>query len=215
MRLRYQVMASREPSRKPTAPQRDQKRGGAALLIIDMINLFNFVGGDKLRTAANRMLTPVQRLRSQADVSEVPVIYVNDNFGEWHSDQSRLVDRARSEASEIIDALAPREQDYFIIKPQLSGFYATNLSLLLPKLGVSRLVLTGIAADICVLFTAGDAHMRDYALWVPEDTVAAEKSHRTEWALSVMHDHLGAEIAPTDSLDLKTWMAALDRRGVR
>lgn len=136
-------MASREPSRKPTAPQRDQKRGGAALLIIDMSNLFNFVGGDKLRTAANRMITPVQRLRSQADASKVPVIYVNDNFGEWHSDQSRLVNRARSEASEIIDALAPREQDYFIIKPQLSGFYATNLPLLLPKFGVSRLVLTG------------------------------------------------------------------------
>jgi nicotinamidase-related amidase len=103
----------------------------------------------------------ILKLRDQADADEVPVIYVNDNFGEWHSQKSRLVDRAHGG---LASELAPRENDYFIIKPQFSAFYATNLPVLLPKLGVRRLVLTGVATDICVLFTAADAHMRDYAL---------------------------------------------------
>jgi nicotinamidase-related amidase len=75
----------------------------------------------------------------------------------------------------IVRKLAPRGNDYFVIKPQFSGFYATNLPVLLPKLGVSRLILTGIAADICVLFTAAHAHMRAYDLWVPTTPSPAKR----------------------------------------
>ncbi|WP_260929178.1 cysteine hydrolase family protein [Novosphingobium sp. 9] len=67
------------------------------------------------------------------------------------------------------ELLQPAPADYFIIKPQFSAFYATNLPVLLPQLGASKLVLSGIATDICVLFTAADAHMRDYDLWVPSE----------------------------------------------
>ena len=70
-------------------------------------------------------------------------------------------------------ASAPRavRQDCFIIKPRYAGFYATNLQILLPKLGVRRLVSTGIPTDAGALFTAADAHMRDRALWVREEAV--------------------------------------------
>jgi nicotinamidase-related amidase len=132
----------------------------------------------------------------------MPVIYVNDNFGEWHSERSRLVDRANDG---LASRLAPRENDYFIIKPQFSAFYATNLPVLLPKLGVRRLVLTGVATDICVLFTAADAHMRDYALWVPEDAVAAESDDRAAAALAIIQAHMGGETAPAGQLDLAGW----------
>jgi len=41
-------------------------------------------------------------------------------------------------------------------------------------LGARKLIITGFAADICVLFTAKDAFMRDYKVHVPADCVAAE-----------------------------------------
>jgi nicotinamidase-related amidase len=197
---------------EPTAPFRDAERGGVALLIIDAINCFDFARGDKLKAATQKIVEPVLALRAAADAADVPTIYVNDNFGEWHSEKSKLVERAREQGGEIVARLAPRESDYFIIKPQLSGFYATNLPLLLPKLGVSRLALTGIAADMCVLFTAADAHMRDYDLWVPQDAVAAESPDLVEAALVIMRERLRAETAPTSQLELADWTAALDAR---
>jgi nicotinamidase-related amidase len=195
----------------PTAPYRDSGRGGVALLIIDMINRFDFEGGERMRAAAQRIAEPMLDLRAAFDAADAPTIYVNDNFGEWHSEKSKLVQRAREKAPELIARLAPREQDYFVIKPQFSAFYATNLPLLLPKLGVSRLVLTGVAADMCVLFTAGDAHMRDYDLWVPRDAVASGVRAHAEAALDIMRERLGAETRPTSELDLVGWLAALDQ----
>lgn len=200
---------------RPTAPMRDRERGGAALIIIDMINCFDFVGADKLRAQARRLIDPILQLRQEMDALGAPTIYVNDNFGEWHSEKSRLVDRALGHAAEIVAPLAPRDEDYFIIKPQFSGFYATNLPLLLPKLGASRLVVTGVATDICVLFTAADAHMRDYALWVPKDAVGAELKKRSRGALDIMQAHMDAEIAPSSKLKIGTWLKTLDKQGLR
>ena len=109
-----------------------------------------------------------------------------------------------------LERLGPRPDDFFVIKPALSGFYATSLPVLLPKLGVSRLVLTGVAADICVLFTAADAHMRDYDLWVPADAVGSEGDERTRWALDIMQKSMGAEIRPTSELSLAAWVDGLE-----
>ncbi|HTM95441.1 MAG TPA: isochorismatase family cysteine hydrolase [Croceibacterium sp.] len=199
-----------EATSQPTAPFRDSGRGGVAVLIIDLVNGFDFEGGGKLHGAAENIVEPVLRLRAACDAADAPAVYVNDNFGEWHSEKTKLVDRARANAPDFVRRIEPREQDYFVIKPQLSGFYATNLPLLLPKLGVSRLILTGVAADMCVLFTAGDAHMRDYALWVPADAVAASSASRTEAALEIMRERLGAETRPSSELDLAGWVASLD-----
>ena len=122
---------------------------------------------------------------------------------------TECLDRALKSENPISERLRPREDDFFIIKPQFSGFYATNLPVLLPKLGVTRLVLTGIATDICVLFTAADAHMRDYALWVPEDAVAAASDERSRWALEIMNNSMGAQTTPTSELSLDEWISQL------
>lgn len=201
-------MAKGRKTAGPTAPQRDQKRGGVALVIIDMINNFDFAGAEALKPQAEAAAKAIAELKAQARKDGAPVIYVNDNFGEWHSEKSLLVERALEGGNPITQKLRPAGDDYFIIKPQFSGFYATNLPVLLPKLGVSRLILTGIATEICVLFTAADAHMRDYALWIPEDAVGSE-GVQGDWALSIMRDSMGAETAPTSELTLGGWIARL------
>jgi nicotinamidase-related amidase len=193
----------------PTAPFEDSGRGGVALLIVDLINRFDFERGDELKANAERIVEPVLALRAAMDAAGAPVIYVNDNFGEWHSEKSKLVEAACAQGGETVRRLAPRDSDYFVLKPQLSGFYATNLPVLLPKLGVSRLVLAGVATDMCVLFTAADAHMRDYALWVPSDAVAGFSDAGSAAAIEIMRARLGAEVRPSSELDVAGWIASL------
>lgn len=190
------------------APFRDAPRGNTALVILDMISDMDFAGAQTMKRETVAAAGAILKLRDAADAARLPVIYVNDNFGEWHSERYRLVERALASegGNEFVARLAPRDGDYFIIKPQFSGFYATNLPVLLPKLGVDRLVLTGMAADICVLFTAADAHMRDYELWIPEDAVASESAERRRWALEIMKQSMGAETRPTNKLKLPTWV---------
>ncbi|MGR4866042.1 isochorismatase family cysteine hydrolase [Caulobacter sp. LARHSG274] len=183
--------------------------GGVGLLIIDMINPMDFSGAEAMLPRIDALVATVLDLRRQADALGVPVVYVNDNYGQWHSERSKIIETCAAPdrpGREMIRRIAPRPDDYFVIKPQVSGFYATNLPVLLPKLGVRRLVLTGIAADICVLFTAADAHMRDYDLWIPPDAVAGEDERRAQWALAIMRQSLAAETRPTRELDLKRWM---------
>ena len=190
------------------APYRDSPRGNTALVILDMISEMDFAGASTMLRDVEIAARTILKLRDAADEARLPVIYVNDNFGEWHSERYRLVERALASKGghTFVARLAPRDGDYFIIKPQFSGFYATNLPVLLPKLGVDRLVLTGMAADICVLFTAADAHMRDYQLWIPEDAVAAESAERRRWALEIMKQSMGAETRATTRLKLPTWV---------
>lgn len=200
-------MARSKTPKTATAPFRDAPRGGTALIILDMITELDFANSAPMRREVAEAANAIAKLRQAADKARLPVIYVNDNFGEWHSERYRLVERAlgSDDGHEVVAKLAPRDGDYFVIKPQFSGFYATNLPVLLPKLGVDRLILTGIAADICVLFTAADAHMRDYQLWVPEDAVASETPERRRWALEIMKQSMGAEIRSTGKLSLAQW----------
>ena len=184
--------------------------GGVGLLLIDVINPLDFEGAEALGPAAIRAAEVIARLRTRADNSGTPVVYVNDNYGHWGSEKAKLVERcaaASKAARDLAELLRPRNQDFFIIKPQFSGFYATNLPVLLPRLGVSRIVLAGFATDICVLFTAADAHMREYELWTPKDAVAGETPERSAWALDIMRRSMGAMTDATDQMDLEDWIA--------
>ena len=134
------------------------------LLIIDMINEFSFEDADKMFPA---ILATRNELRSSsvASDSRTSVIYVNDNFGQWRSDFRKLVARCLEEpcrGKEITKQLHPDEDDYFVLKPKHSAFYATPLELLLSVLETRRLILTGIAGNSCILYTAADAYMRDF-----------------------------------------------------
>jgi nicotinamidase-related amidase len=172
-----------------------------------MINKFAFPEAADLLPRADAAADAALSLRAAADPLGVQTIYVNDNYGEWASDRNALIKHCMEGAAKsLIRKIGPRKHDLFVIKPQFSGFYATNLPVLLPQLGVSRLVLTGIATDICVLFTAADAHMRDYELWVPADATASSKEEHSRWALEIMAKSMKANIRPTGEQSLQEWL---------
>jgi nicotinamidase-related amidase len=187
----------------------------AALLVIDMINDLEFEQGPALLPHAQAAARSIRALGKAARQSGLPVVYVNDNYGQWHSERSLIVQHCSREGAlgrDVVKSLEPEDDDYFVIKPQFSGFYSTNLPALLPRLGVRRLILTGLSADICVLFTAADAHMREYDLWVPADCVASFDPQRTRWALEIMKNSMKAEVRTSDELSLENWLA-LDQSG--
>lgn len=198
--------------RSPKTPSKDQEGNRAALLIIDMVSCFDFEGADILQPKALKAAQAVRHLKDVFERKSWPIIYVNDNFGEWHSERSRLIARALEHENPVTALLRPAAADFFIIKPQFSGFYATNLQVLLPKLSVRHLIITGIATDICVLFTAADAHMRDYTMWIPEDAVAAQSDEKGRWALDTMAQSMDAETAATTRLSADQWFAQLNDR---
>ena len=86
----------------------------------------------------------------------------------------------------IAELLEPEDEDYFVLKPKHSGFHSTTLEVLLAHLGASTLILTGIAGNFCVLFTAHDAYMRDFKLVVPRDCLASEAEADNRHALEHM-----------------------------
>ena len=167
-----------------------------ALLIIDVISDFDFPDGDKLLEHTKPIVENIARLRRKADKAKIPVIYINDNFGKWQSDFKKLLKHASTKTSKghvVANVLKPKAKDYFVLKPKHSGFYSTTLDLLLEYLNAKTLILTGLTADICVLFTANDAYLRDFKIVVPRDCVAAIEAEDKEKALKYMERVLDAD----------------------
>lgn len=170
-----------------------------ALIIIDMINKMDFKGGENLLENTLPITEGLQSFKRDIKKEGIPVIYVNDNFGLWQENVSDLIDECKEGIGKpVIEQMIPDEDDYFIIKPKHSGFFGTQLSILLNHLGVENLILTGVAGDICVLFTANDAYMREYNLWVPEDGMASEQSDDNANAIRIMKRSLSAETRGMD-----------------
>jgi len=167
-----------------------------ALLLVDVINELEFQGADKLYPQALRMARRVAALKQRAAEAGVPCIYVNDNFGQWRSDFRALVERCLQRevrGNPIARLLAPGENDFFVLKPLHSGFYTTTLDLLLRELGSRKLVICGMATEGCVLFTASDAYIRGFEVFVPNDGCASESSTRHRHALDIMKKMLKAD----------------------
>jgi nicotinamidase-related amidase len=147
----------------------------------------------------------IARLKKAAKEAGIAAIYVNDNFGRWQSDFRKIVAHSREDSAKgkaFVELLLPEEDDYFVLKPKHSGFFSTSLELLLKHLTTTNLILTGIAGNNCVLFTANDAYMRDYKLFVPADCVVSNTAEENEYALKQMQTVLKADTRMSMDLDL-------------
>jgi nicotinamidase-related amidase len=180
-------------------------KADVALLVIDVINDLDFPEGDQLLRYALPMAERLVDLKRRAREAGVPVIYVNDNFGRWRSDFNAQVEHCMNDGARgkaVVERLKPEEDDYFVLKPKHSGFFSTTLDILLDYLEVKTMILTGIAGNICVLFTANDAYMRDFSLVVPCDCVASNTDEENRNALEVIGKVLKADTRPSTELDL-------------
>lgn len=182
-----------------------KKSKGVALLIIDMINELDFPEGKTLLRNAIPAAKKISALKEKFRKKNFPVIYVNDNFEYWKADWKvvyQKCSREESRGSELAKLLEPEESDYFILKPKHSGFYLTPLDILLESLKVKKLVITGIAGNICVLFTAHDAHMRGYKVLVPRDCIASNKKKENQFTLNQLSKALKLDTRISEKIKL-------------
>jgi nicotinamidase-related amidase len=191
-------------------PRNDDLHGSApdqhpvALLLVDVINPCDFPEADDFLHHALSAAGKIAALKRRAVEAGVPVIYANDNFGRWRSDLSAVVERCLEpgcKGKPLCETLRPGEKDYFVLKPKHSAFYSTTLDILLRALKTRSLVICGFAANICVLFTANDAYLRDFRVVVPSDCVASNTAEENEAALAQMAKVLKADIVPSAKAD--------------
>ncbi len=186
-----------------------------ALLLIDVVNPLDFPEAEQLLRYAIPAAKCMAELKRRARHAGVPVIYANDNFGRWRSDLSAVIERCQEpgcKGGALMEYLKPDKEDYFVLKPKHSAFFSTTLDTLLRYLGTRTLVLSGFAADICVLFTANDAFLRDLRLLIPADAVAANEADDCAAALALMRRVLKAETPPAAAIDFRV-LAAEQIRG--
>jgi nicotinamidase-related amidase len=177
-----------------------------ALLILDMVSEFRFPDAGRVLRGAKQVAPAIARLKVRAQTAKVPIIYVNDTAGKWQSDPRGFVQRctsAQARGRDVVEQIEPElDRDYFMFKPKHSAFFGTPLESLLGELGVRRLVLTGITSHQCVLFTAMDAHVREYQLVMPADCVGAGSHRETQHALFIAEHALRTRVGNSRRLRL-------------
>lgn len=170
------------------------------LLLVDFINPLDFPGSKELAPPAIVAARNTAKLRGRMQSQRVPVIYANDNFGSWCSDFKELVaklEKSQGPSSTLVRLLKPRRTDLTILKPMHSAFFGSPLEVLLDFMKTEELVIAGLACDMCVQFTAMDAHLRGYKLWVPSDCTASETEEAKKQSLKFMKANLKCSVAPS------------------
>jgi nicotinamidase-related amidase len=189
---------------------------GTALLLIDVINDLAFAGSDRLVEQAEPMAVRLAALKRRAARAGVPAIYINDNFGKWRSDFRQTVAHCTKPTSPgrlVSRRLRPSAHDYFVLKPKHSGFYDTTLDTLLHALRIRRVILTGIAGNICVLFTANDAYMREFEIYAPADCIVSNTETDNAHALRQIEIVLKGNVTVSPRLSFRrTSSRATERR---
>jgi nicotinamidase-related amidase len=177
-------------------------RSPRVLLLVDFINPLNFPGSESLAPDALAAARATAKLKARLAPQGVTTIYANDNYGVWQSDFHSLVSSCLGMAGpsgEIARLLYPQAQDITILKPRHSAFYASPLELLLTEMQARELVICGLAADMCVQLTAGDAFLREYPCWVPSDCTAAESRRAKAASLEYIAAVLKGDVRPSTS----------------
>ena len=135
----------------------------------------------------------------------IPAIYVNDNFGQWRSEASKLLEyclRPKAAGRRFVETIRPDKEDYFVLKPMHSAFFQPPLEILLRYLGATNLILCGLATNSCIVCTAHDANMREFRLFVPSDCSAARSAREHRQAIEHIKEMADARVMPSAKLRL-------------
>lgn len=174
-----------------------------ALLLIDVLTTFQFPDGDAILKGALAMRDALVKLKSRAREASIPVLYVNDNFGDWRSEKEVLMGRClEAKGAEFVQPLLPDSEDYFVLKPMHSAFYMTPLEVLLRHLEVQTLILAGLTSSSCITVTAHDANMRGFDIYIPPDCSCGRNKEEHTQVLAQLETAAAVNLTPSSSLKL-------------
>jgi nicotinamidase-related amidase len=174
-----------------------------ALLVVDMLNTYEHEDADRLAASVKEAVPQIADLIERARSDDVPLVYVNDNYGDWNSSSEELAERAMAgRHPHLVEPLLPRNDDAFVIKARHSVFYSTPLEYLLQTMDVGRIVLAGQATEQCILYSALDGYVRHFEVVVPRDGVAHIHPHLADAACEMMERNMHAQIRPAAEVRL-------------
>ncbi|ARF76949.1 isochorismatase [Kitasatospora albolonga] len=173
----------------------------SALIVIDMINAYDHPDAELLVPSVRAAPPQLTRLIDRARTEGVPVIYANDNFGEWRSHHGEIIEKTLAgKNAELVEPILPDDDSLFVVKARHSIFYETPLSYLLSQLGADHVVLCGQVTEQCVLYSALDAHIRQLRVTVPKDAVAHIHEDLAEAALRMMERNMSAAVRTAETV---------------
>jgi nicotinamidase-related amidase len=173
----------------------------SALIVIDMLNPYEHEDADELAANVQGVVAPLRQLIERARESDVELVYVNDNYGDFAASRDDIVERAvGGRHPELVEPLVPPEQCAFLPKVRHSAFYSTALEYFLRQRDITNLILTGQVTEQCILYSALDAYVRHYSVCVPTDAVAPIDRGLGDAALQMMGRNMRADIVSAGAL---------------
>jgi len=120
----------------------------------------------------------------------------------WH-DMYERNDRTKpckrgTEGVAFAPELGPAEDDVVVTKHRYDAFYGTALDTYLSANDVSRVVVCGVATNVCVDTTVRAAFVRDYDVTVPEDCVGTHDAEQRDPTLANVEAYFGDVRQSTD-----------------
>jgi nicotinamidase-related amidase len=175
----------------------------SALIVVDMLNEYDHEDAEVLVENVREALPAMRRLVERAQQEGTPIVYVNDNHGDWGAGRPEIVERAvAGHAADLVEPIAPGDGTWFISKARHSIFYETQLEYMLREQEVERVVLIGQVTEQCILYSALDAYVRHFAVAVPCDAVAGIHPDLTDAALRMMERNMRADVMPAEDCRL-------------
>jgi nicotinamidase-related amidase len=177
----------------PHTPDPGARR--TALIVTDMLSRYEHEDAERLIDSVAAVLPAICGLLDRARAEDVPVVYVNDNHGDWAAGRRELCDWALAGPhARLVAPVLPAEDAAFIVKARHSVFFETQLDYMLRRAAIGRLVLVGQVTEQCILYSALDAYVRHYEVVVARDAVAHIHADLAAAALKMMEINMRAEI---------------------
>jgi nicotinamidase-related amidase len=166
----------------------------SALIVVDMLNTYDHPDAEKLTRSVRDVVSTIAGLIDDSDLT----IYVNDNYGHWHSNRDDLLQRALDGpyGEDLVEPIKPDDDALLVVKARHSIFYQTPLEYLLSQEDIGRVVLTGQVTEQCILYSALDAYIRHLDVRVPRDAVAHIHEDLADAALKMMELNMSADVSP-------------------
>ena len=175
--------------------------GKSAILVVDMLN--DFVTGALKCDRGLAIVPKAAELLRAARAKNVPVIFCNDAHLKDIDHELKLWGDhaiAGTKGAEVIPELELCATDYVVPKRRYSGFFHTDLDLLLKELGVDTVILTGLHAHMCVRHTAADAYQLGYDVVVAKDATDSFTEEDYLYGIKYLKETYGAKVTDVDTL---------------
>jgi ureidoacrylate peracid hydrolase len=173
-----------------------------ALLVVDMVNDYLDPKGAMAAADVASVIDANRRLAEAARKAGVLIVWIRPG----HIDASDALFRKRivhaidgTWGAELHPDLGVVQGERVLSKRRYSAFFQTDLDLFLREHGIRRVVVTGVALNICVRSTVHDAFYNGYQVVVAQDATRATGEREMESTLYDIATHYG-DVEQTDDV---------------